>query len=223
MPWYNHHLAQRPLSSSVARLPSLSLPQLPLQLQAGSISAGAVSSSASSASRPAVDDGLSAHPPAATKARTLNDRPADLALAGPVAASQSSEDPSFVIAPSAGLPYTYSHESYPQNGMDHAQSYLDVHQPHITAGQSHAPSTVTSGAVTHYPQYGHPPLLQPGPAAYPSTQGPFGHYQYANGVTSPQNSGHSSAGAAVAAAASQVPAQLLPLPGMSAELNRGRT
>ncbi|KAI9776960.1 MAG: hypothetical protein M1816_004995 [Peltula sp. TS41687] len=93
--------------------------------------------------------------------------------------------------------------------MDHAQSYLDVHQPHISAGPQPGPTTVTSGTVAHYSQYAHPPLLQPGPATYPSAQASFGPFQYANGVTSSQAGGHPSA------VASQVPAQLLPLPPMA--------
>lgn len=225
VPWYNHHLAQRPLSS-VSRLPSLSLPQLPGQAQAGSIfgghggaSASSVASTGRSGSRPSSDE---SSPPssyesvhslgAASKARSLHDRAGDLSAAGPVALSRSPDDSSFVIAASSsGLSEPYGHESYPSHGMDHAQSYLDVHQSHISAGSQPTPPTVTSAAVAHYSPYGQPPLLQPGSAtAYSSAQASYGHYPYPNGITSPQTSGHPST---TPAPGSQVPAQLLPLPG----------
>ncbi|KAF4976266.1 hypothetical protein FDECE_18492, partial [Fusarium decemcellulare] len=59
----------------------------------------------------------------------------------------------------------------------------DMYYPsHMSAGQAPAPQTVTSGAMSHYPQQ--PPLLQPGPQY--STPAPYSHYGYAaNGLTSP--------------------------------------
>ncbi len=107
------------------------------------------------------------------------------------------------------LPSSYG----PASPMDQPQTYLDLHQSHLSAGQPHAPQTATSGSMAHYAQYGHPPLLQPVPASYPSAQTSFGHYSYTNGVASPQTATHPSA-AAVSAGA-HVPSQLLPLPGMS--------
>ena len=95
--------------------------------------------------------------------------------------------------------------------MDQSQSYIDLHQSHMSAaGQPSAPQTTTSGGIGHYSQYGHPPLLQPGPgSAYSPSQGSYGQYPYPNGVSSPQ----SAAAAAAAAANPHVPTQLLPLPG----------
>ena len=95
----------------------------------------------------------------------------------------------------------------------HAQpSYLDMHHSHLSGGQHSAPQTVTSG-MSHYSQYGQPPLLQPGPGNYSPAQSSYGSYGYSNGVASPQTATHAGSGGMIG---SQVPPQLLPLPGRCA-------
>ncbi|KAI9851723.1 MAG: hypothetical protein M1838_002938 [Thelocarpon superellum] len=97
--------------------------------------------------------------------------------------------------------------------MNHSQPYLDMHHPHLSGGQPPTPQTATSSGMSHYPQYGQPPLLQPGPGTFSPAQSSFGQYgSYANGVPSPQTAGHPSSAGMVG---SQVPAQLLPLPAMA--------
>jgi protein SOK2 len=97
------------------------------------------------------------------------------------------------------------------NAHAHAQPYLDMqHHSHLSGGQQPAPQTVTSSGMSHYSQYGQPPLLQPGPGNYSPAQSSYGAYGYTNGVASPQTATHPASGAMVG---SQVPAQLLPLPG----------
>ncbi|KAJ2965376.1 hypothetical protein NQ176_g10649 [Zarea fungicola] len=55
---------------------------------------------------------------------------------------------------------------------------------HLSAGQSHAPQTVTSGAMGHYHQQQQPPhMLQSAHGQY-SNPAPY-QYGYANGLTSP--------------------------------------
>ncbi|KAI9836858.1 MAG: hypothetical protein M1819_001023 [Sarea resinae] len=107
----------------------------------------------------------------------------------------------------SGQGYAYS-DSYAS--MNQPQPYMDVHQSHMSGGQSQGPSSATAGGMSHYAQYQQPPLLQPGPGNY-SPANSYGQYAYANGVTSPQAGGHPSS----ASMGGQVPAQLLPLPAMT--------
>lgn len=87
------------------------------------------------------------------------------------------------------------------------QAAPDMYYQSMSAGQPHAPQTVTSSGMSHYQQ---PPLLQPGPAQYPSQ----GHYQYGgygNGIPSHGN-GLTSPSAAPPVSNSMAPQ--LPLPGV---------
>lgn len=67
------------------------------------------------------------------------------------------------------------------DAMNHAPA--DMYYPqHLSAGQPHAPQTVTSGAMGHYHQQA-PPMLQSTHAQYSN---PVNYaYGYANGLTSP--------------------------------------
>ncbi len=104
----------------------------------------------------------------------------------------------------------YSQSADPYGTMNQAPSYMDAHQSHMSGGQPYAPQSATAGGMSHYPQYQQqPPVLQPGPGSYAPTPGSYGQYGYANGVTSPQSAAQSVS----ASMGSQVPAQLLPLPG----------
>lgn len=69
------------------------------------------------------------------------------------------------------------------------QTPTDMYYQSMSAGQPQTPQTVTSSGMTHYQQ---PPLLHPGPAQYPPSQGHYASYTYGasipshgNGLTSP--------------------------------------
>ena len=102
----------------------------------------------------------------------------------------------------------YSQNADPYGSMNQAPSYMDAHQSHMSGGQPYASQAATAGGMPHYPQYQQqPPVLQPGPGSYAPTAGSY--YGYPNGVTSPQATNQSVS----APMGTQVPAQLLPLPG----------
>lgn len=63
------------------------------------------------------------------------------------------------------------------------QGQPDMYYQHMSAPQPHTPQTVTSGAMSHYPQQ-QPQLLHPGPSQYGHPP-PYNSYGYANGLTSP--------------------------------------
>lgn len=218
VPWYHPHPV-RPSSSSPSStsssaggpLPSPSLRQLQLQALLST-----TTSPTPSGSRPPPDGSAvtaptdHVDPAAALKARVLGPRPVDVPPTTHFPPSPPPDGPAFAIGPSSGLTETYGQASYGHGGMDQSQAYLDLHQPHMSAGPPSNPPPATSGTVGHYAQYGHPPLLQPVPAAaYPSAQGSYAQYPYANGIGTSQTGSHPSA---VATAGSHVPAQLLPLP-----------
>jgi enhanced filamentous growth protein 1 len=91
--------------------------------------------------------------------------------------------------------------------MNSLQSYADVHQSHMSAPNTHVPSTGAPSALSHYPQYQQPPLLQPGPGSYPS-QSAYGAYGYGNGVGQA-----ASAHPVSSSMSSALVPQTLPLPG----------
>jgi protein SOK2 len=101
-------------------------------------------------------------------------------------------------------------ESYYPNqtqmtSMNQPQPYMDVHS-HLSSGQPYASHPATAGAI-HYQYPQQPPVLQP-----TSTYGPassYSPYPYPNGVPSSQSAPQAPA----TSMGSQVPAQLLPLPG----------
>lgn len=235
VPWYNHHSAQRPLYSSNDRLPSLSLPQ-PQSSGNGSNtnigstpSAPRITSLASSSSSSSLPSGSSnaasafGHGDAANGSYTppSADHSSGLGASGHGLPAASPPPPpphqaQYTTPPQqqSSQGYPYQQESYGQtNNMNaHAQPYMDMHHSHLSGGQQVAPQTVTSGGMSHYSQYGQPPLLQPGPGNYSPAQSTYTSYGYANGVASPQTATHPVSGAMVG---SQVSAQHLPLPGKS--------
>jgi protein SOK2 len=83
------------------------------------------------------------------------------------------------------------------------QGQPDMYYPHMSAPQPHNPQTVTSGAMSHYPQQ-QPQLLHPVQSQYGHPP-PYNSYGYANGLTSPP-----------AAQPVQQP-NVLPLPGGNAQ------
>lgn len=221
---HDHQLVRRSSSSSISscfggRLPSPSLPQRQLQalLLAGSTPGLAGSRSPSHGSLIGASSTEHADPTLGARTRSPGHRPGEIATATATTTTTAAtgtqfppspppDTPPFGVGHSPGLS-EYHQGPYGHGGMDQPQTYLDLHQSHMSAGQPPTPQTTTAGSMAPYAQYGHPPLLQPVPgAAYPSAQSSFGQYPYANGVSSPQTA---------AAANSHVPAQLLPLPGMA--------
>lgn len=94
--------------------------------------------------------------------------------------------------------------------MNQTQPYMDMHSSHLSSAQSYAPQGATAGSLPHYQPYQQqPPVIQQGSTTYAPASGTYPSYGYSNGVTSPQ-SGSQPVSTAMN---SQVPAQLLPLPG----------
>lgn len=212
LPWYNHHLAQQP-SPSVRRLPSLLLQRARDEAQAGSAIDPSSRLVGASGPREIAGDVT----PAASDQNSSS--PGLVEGCAPVAhpivpppLTPPDEPSCGVSQQQTGLSYPPGDEAYGQQIMDHASSYMDVHQSHMSTGHRPQSSTATAGNVNHYAQYGQPPLLQPGPSAYPSTQATYGQYQYAMGVNSSPGAGLAGSAPSVAP---QVPSQLLPLPGES--------
>jgi protein SOK2 len=98
------------------------------------------------------------------------------------------------------------------------QAAPDMYYQSMSAGQPSAPPTVTSSAMNHYHQQ-QPPLLQPGPAQYPS-QGQYSQYGYGNGMPSHGN-GLTSPSAAPPSVSNPMgaPQGVLPLPGVPGQQN----
>ncbi|KAI9816682.1 MAG: hypothetical protein M1826_001756 [Phylliscum demangeonii] len=213
VPWYNPHIAPRPLAA-VSRLPSLAHAPRPLPLPFGPAALGPRSLGEDGA-LPAVFDAVAV--PSAVKLHHAADRSGLPTPPGSDAPSSSPDHAAFTVPPPpppAGLSDPYAHDAYAPSGMEHAPPYLDLHPPHLAAGPPpHAPPMATASAVGHYSSFGPPPLLQPGPGAYAPTPGAFGLYAYANGVPSPQTTGHASSHGP--GATSHLAAQLLPLPAMT--------
>lgn len=103
--------------------------------------------------------------------------------------------------------YSLPSESYSQNPtMNQTQSYMDVHTSHFSSPQPYGSHGATAGGMVPYSHYQQPPpILPPGSAGYPSTPSSYS-YPYSNGVTSTTQPASNSI-------SSQVPAQILPLPG----------
>ncbi|KAI9676490.1 MAG: hypothetical protein M1817_000648 [Caeruleum heppii] len=213
VPWYNQHSAQRSLYPS-DRLPSLSLPQHPASPPIGT-SVSRVGTSASAT----LPNGTAQYTPL-TKADIPNgvvtppptDSSASLGSSAHSLGTPLAQESPYVNQQPSGQGYTYGSDPYGSNSMNQGQSYMDVAHSHLSNGQQHPPQTVTSNGMSHYSHYGPTPLLQPGPGSYSPAQNNYSHYGYANGVTSPQATGHPSSGSMIG---SQVPSQLLPLPAMA--------
>ncbi|KAL5335022.1 hypothetical protein BJX70DRAFT_335839 [Aspergillus crustosus] len=98
--------------------------------------------------------------------------------------------------------------------MNQSQPYIDMHS-HMSSGQPYASHAATAGALTHYQYPQQPPVLQPTSSYGPASS--YSQYPYPNGVTSSQSAPQPPA----TSMSSQVPTQLLPLPGTS-DMWRGR-
>ena len=213
VPWYNHHSIQRPLLSS-ERLPAFSLPQY----QVSSSSTGSLSSrvgSLDSSSNPGSSHYNSSqtssfsYPNGSSRGEIKTPSPTQTSygLAEHVRdiPPETSHHPEYPNTQQA--PPGYAQTADPYGSMNQAPSYMESH---LSGGQSYAPQVATAGGMSHYPQYQQqPPVLQPGPSSYAPSPGSYGQYGYTNGVTSPQSGAQSVS----APMGSQVPAQLLPLPG----------
>lgn len=209
-PWYSQHAVDRPSLSAGDKLPSLNLPAASHSPFPGqSFRAAYQDSSASSASssgRSSLSSLSSVNEPRSPPS------PADLVngtTAGQPRLSLVSSAPSdytSVPAQSLGDAY-YSHPS-PIASMNHPQSYMNVHPSHLSSAQPYAPHGATAGSIPHYHQYHQqPPMLQSAPSTYAPAAYP--QYGYAGGLPSPQPATHPP----TTSVGSQVPAQLLPLPG----------
>ncbi|PGG97448.1 protein SOK2 [Blastomyces parvus] len=95
--------------------------------------------------------------------------------------------------------------------MNQTQSYLDVHTSHLSSAQPYSSHGAPASSIPPY-QYSQPPVLQPGSSYSSSGASSYPSYGYPNGVTSPQ----SATQAVTNALSSHVPAQILPLPAMTA-------
>ena len=85
--------------------------------------------------------------------------------------------------------------------MNQNPPYMDMHAgSHMSSAPSYAHPA--SAPMSHYPQYQHPPPMQPG-SHYAPPQ--YSNYGYANGVTSPQS--------ATGPMGSGYPSQNIQLPG----------
>lgn len=103
---------------------------------------------------------------------------------------------------------SYYSNATSMGSMNQTQSYMDVHGSHLSSGQPYASQGATAGGI-HYPHYHQqPPVLQPSSTAYGPASS-YSQYGYANGVTSPPSGPQPP----TTSMSSQVPAQLLPLPG----------
>lgn len=204
IPWYNHHAAERHWPSS-DKLPSLTLPpsnQLPLSghtsFQLGDQDSSTVVSS--SPSNPTARSSIARYSQPDIK---TSPRPADGARGGQGRLSldtSSHLDPPIPSNPVSEGSYMNLSSAH---SMNQAQPFMDIHPSHLSSAQPYASQGVTSGALVAYSHYQQPPVLQPG-STYPSAAGSY-QYGYPNGVAqSPQGTQPPS---------SQVPAQLLPLPG----------
>ena len=183
IPWYNHHAAERPLLSG-DKLPALSLPTAqPYRSHYPDLPASNPSSARTSLSGPAHDK---TPPP-----------PSDLA------------------APADYLPPNTSDSYYPpptalSSSMNHTPPYMDVHSSHLSsAAQPYASQAAPAGGIPHYSPYSQqPPVLQPASTTYGPASS-YSQYGYPGSVASPQSAPQPPP----TSMSSQMPAQLLPLPG----------
>lgn len=103
---------------------------------------------------------------------------------------------------------SYYSSATSMGSMNQTQPYMDVHGPHLSSAQPYTSQAATAGGI-HYAHYHQqPPVLQPSSTAYGPASS-YSQYAYANGVTSPPSGPQPP----TTSMSSQVPAQLLPLPG----------
>lgn len=115
-------------------------------------------------------------------------------------------------------PNTVSDSYYPaptalSSSMNHTPPYMDVHSSHLSsAAQPYASQAAPAGGIPHYSPYSQqPPVLQPASTTYGPASS-YSQYGYPGSVASPQ----SATQPPPTSMSSQMPAQLLPLPGESA-------
>ena len=90
--------------------------------------------------------------------------------------------------------------------MNQHPPYMDMHAgSHMSSAPSY--SHPASAPMPHYPQYQHPPVMQPGSHYAPQQ---YSNYGYANGVTSPQS--------ATGPMSSSYPSQNIQLPGKGSDI-----
>lgn len=194
IPWFNRHAAERPLFSSdkfPPFQPPISQPSPlsgPLFLQSGAQGASAAVSGSSNSSHDAKSFASSTGVTGGNQHQLSAESP-------------GVTDHKFPTQTPSGGP---SHST-----MNQTQPYMDVHSSHFSSPQSYASSSATAGALVPYSHYQQPPVLQPGSTAYPSTANSYSQYGYTNGVTSTQ----STTQPPTTSIPSQIPGQLLPLPG----------
>jgi protein SOK2 len=205
IPWYNHHAAERPLLSG-DKLPALSLPTASQPIVSGQSYRASYEESApgstSSSARTSLSGGTA---PTISEARTP---PSSVDLVGGGHGRLSLESSASQDYAVAQNPVSDNYYPNPTTlGSMNQQPYMDVHSSHLSSAQPYASQAATAGAMGHYPQYHQqPPVLQPA-----STYGPassYSQYAYPSGVASSQP-----APPPPSSMSSQVPAQLLPLPG----------
>jgi protein SOK2 len=183
IPYYNHHAAQRPLYVN-DRLPSFPLPQ-PQQAYSSGTSSPRVGSLGSSSELTNSSHTSSFSNGPKTPSPAL---PVSGALPAPLSHTSSYSSSN----PQAGSGYPYHQESYANMNQAPPEMYYNSH---MSSGQPPAPQTITSSNMAHYSHHQQPPLLQPGPAQYSPAQGSYSQYgNYANGLTSPQQTGHQVSG-----------------------------
>ena len=186
IPWYNHHAAERPLLSG-DKLPALSLPTAQpyrSHYPDPSVPASNTCSARTSLSGPAHDKTT---PP-----------PSDLAAPADYPLPNTSD--SYYPAPTAL-----------SSSMNHTPPYMDVHSSHLSsAAQPYASQAAPAGGIPHYSPYSQqPPVLQPASTTYGPASS-YSQYGYPGSVASPQSAATQPPPTSMS---SQMPAQLLPLPG----------
>lgn len=206
IPWYNHHAAERPLLSG-DKLPALSLPTASQPIVSGQSYRASYEESApgstTSSARTSLSSGTA---PTISEVRTPPS--VDLVAGGHGRLSlESSASQDYTVAQNQ-VSDSYYPNPTPLGSMNQTQPYMDVHSSHLSSAQPYASHAATAGAMAHYPQYHQqPPVLQPA-----STYGPassYSQYAYPSGVASSQTAPPPPS----TSMSSQVPAQLLPLPG----------
>ena len=156
-----------------------------------------------------------------------NPSSARTSLSGPVHDNRTPPPSGDLTAAAAAAPADYplppntvSDSYYPaptalSSSMNHTPPYMDVHSSHLSsAAQPYASQAAPAGGIPHYSPYSQqPPVLQPASTTYGPASS-YSQYGYPGSVASPQ----SATQPPPTSMSSQMPAQLLPLPGKSLPL-----
>ncbi|EEH49188.2 uncharacterized protein PADG_05267 [Paracoccidioides brasiliensis Pb18] len=211
VPWYNHHAAERPLLGS-DKLPALTFPHTqPLSASGRTGSQDSLISTTSSSGSNSAGAVVSYFPQGPT-GEAKNPPPSSSDGAGGVPSRyslESTSQPDYLAGGTVSDGYSHSQTSL--GSMNQTQPYLDVHTSHLSSAQPYSSHGTPATGIPPY-QYSQPPVLQSG-SSYSSTgSSSYPSYGYSNGVTSPQ----SATQAVTNALTAHVPAQILPLPAMTA-------